>query len=178
MVDDDDVALARLADAAAGGDELAHVLGRVLVPDHGAGQRVDDDERDPAVPLADGGQQRQNLVRAAVEQVDGLGHDHERQVLDAVVPLPGPYPALDALRALGGDVDHHALLDVHAAPGQAGRDVAGDVQGDEGLAAAALAVLHRHAGAGEQAVDQAGPAEVQRDVVGPDVGQLGGGRLL
>src|SRR3954452_21389404 len=72
MVDDDDVALAGLADAAAGGDELAHVLGRVLVPDHGTGQRVDDDERDPAVPLADGGQQRQNLVRAAVEQVDGL----------------------------------------------------------------------------------------------------------
>jgi hypothetical protein len=96
-----DVRLAGLAQPAAGGDELAHVVGRVLVAGHRPGERVDDDQRHPAPRLAHLPDQGRQLAGVAVEQVHARGDHQDREVPDAVVLLPGPDALLHALRALG-----------------------------------------------------------------------------
>ena len=110
-------------------DELAHVLGRVLVADHGAGEGVDHHEGDRlAGLLADAAGSGRSPLGVAVQQVDGGAVTTAPAGARPLVALPGPDAALDDSRALGRDVDHDALLDVHAAPGHAGGDVAGEVE--------------------------------------------------
>jgi hypothetical protein len=71
---DDGVRLGRLADLSNRGHESAHVVRRVLVANHGAGQGVDHDGGDPTVLGRHLLGQLDQIAGAVIEQVHAGAH--------------------------------------------------------------------------------------------------------